>query len=173
LHAAGVIAIVPAHLVSIRTDARAEQPVPVTGRWVRVGLLVVALGLIGVFILAGSLDPYGKDGSPLRLETHRQLGFPRCTFYHWAGVPCPSCGMTTSFALLVRGDVAASLRANLAGTLLGVACLFYIPWSLTCILRRRLFLVRSLERTVTVFLTIFLAVMLIRWGLVLWLGWEI
>ena len=51
------------------------------------------------------------------METHRQLGLPPCTFKEMTGLPCPSCGMTSSFALLVRGDVMNSLRANAVGTL--------------------------------------------------------
>ena len=30
---------------------------------------------------------------------------PPCNFVLMTGKPCPSCGMTTSFALLVRGDI--------------------------------------------------------------------
>ncbi|NBO19844.1 MAG: DUF2752 domain-containing protein, partial [Proteobacteria bacterium] len=31
------------------------------------------------------------------LGTHEQLGLPPCGFYLWYGLPCPSCGMTTSW----------------------------------------------------------------------------
>ena len=54
------------------------------------------------------------------MATHTQLGMPPCNFVVMTGKPCPACGMTTSFALLVRGDVRASLRANWAGTLIAV-----------------------------------------------------
>ena len=66
------------------------------------------------------LNPYDADGTPRTMATHTQLGMPPCNFVILTGKPCPSCGMTTSFALLVRGDVVASLRANWAGTLLAV-----------------------------------------------------
>ena len=62
------------------------------------------------------------------------------------GVPCPSCGMTTSFALLLHGDIANSLRANAVGTLLAVFCLVLIPWSLACVVFKRFFLIVSLDR---------------------------
>lgn len=34
--------------------------------------------------------------------THEQLGLPSCAFLHLTGVPCPSCGLTTSFAHAAR-----------------------------------------------------------------------
>ena len=34
--------------------------------------------------------------------THEQLGLPPCVFLHLTGVPCPSCGLTTSFAHAAR-----------------------------------------------------------------------
>src|SRR3954447_16098360 len=34
---------------------------------------------------------------PRGMGTHQQLGLPPCTFYLYTDVPCPSCGMTTSF----------------------------------------------------------------------------
>jgi len=37
------------------------------------------------------------------------------------GIPCPSCGMTTSISLVMHGDFAAASEANWAG--LVVACL--------------------------------------------------
>ncbi|MEC8473090.1 MAG: DUF2752 domain-containing protein, partial [Planctomycetota bacterium] len=37
------------------------------------------------------------------------------------GIPCPSCGMTTSWALFSRGEFASSFSVNPAGFLL--ACL--------------------------------------------------
>jgi hypothetical protein len=168
-----VVAIVPAPLLPNMTDRPLAATTSPVGRGVRIALLLVAGGLVGIFILAELLNPYGTDGKPLRLETHRQLGFPRCTFYDWTGSPCPSCGMTTSFALLVRGDVLSSCQANSVGTLLALFCLFVIPWSIVCVARGRLYFVRSLEPALTVLLAIFLALMLLRWGLVLWLGWGI
>ena len=45
--------------------------------------------------------------------------------------------MTTSFALLMHGDVVASLGANPAGTLLALGLLLFAPWSLWASLRGR------------------------------------
>jgi hypothetical protein len=63
------------------------------------------------------------------MATHTQLGMPPCNFVTLAGKPCPSCGMTTSFALLVRGDVAASLRANWVGSIICVLWATTLLWA--------------------------------------------
>src|SRR5438309_464388 len=104
------------------TASNAEQDellevVPVMRAWVRGTLLGLALALVSVFAVAWWLTPYKDDGSPRSLATHQQLGLPPCTFYYTTGLPCPSCGMTTSFSLLMHGDVKNSLRANAVGTL--------------------------------------------------------
>jgi hypothetical protein len=138
--------------------------------WVRIALMLVAAGLIAVFAVANKLSPYGLDGKPLQSGTHQQLGLPPCTFRVWTGKPCPACGLTTSFALLVQGDLEASWNANAIGTLLAIFCLALAPWNLACALRGRLFFVRSIERSLTLLLLIFLVLLLLHWGVVLCRG---
>src|SRR5262249_11389862 len=99
-----------------------------------------------------------------------QLGLPPCSFVEATGLPCPSCGMTTSFSLLAHGDVVNSLRANWVGTMLAVACLAYIPWAVVSVVRGRTLFFRSLERVMVGFVVALLALMLLRWGLVVGLG---
>jgi H+/Cl- antiporter ClcA len=148
------------------TDLPLLEAMPVLRWWVRVGLLGVAAGLVAVFTLAVWLRPYDEDGQPLRMETHRQLGLPSCQFYFLTGIPCPSCGMTTSFALLMHRDLANSLRANAVGTLLGGFCLLLIPWCLASAYWRRPLFIRSLERALTWSAVVFLSLMLVRWAFV-------
>jgi hypothetical protein len=136
---------------------------PAAAIWVRGSLVSVALALTAVFGIALWLDPYSADGTPRRMETHRQLGLPPCTFYAVTGVPCPACGMTTSFALLVRGDVANSARANAVGTLLAVCGLVLIPWCVTGAWMGRTPFVRSPERVIAFAVITFLTLMLLRW----------
>lgn len=140
---------------------------PALHKGIRAGLMALAAGLTGVFTLALVLDPYDATGQPRRMETHRQLGLPPCTFYSVTGLPCPSCGMTTSFALLVRGDVWGSLRANAVGTLLAIYGLLLIPWSAACVVSRRLWGIRSLENALIYSVIVFLALLLVRWGVLL------
>lgn len=86
-------------------------------------LVVWSLLLLGGFILASSLHP-----DPRGYGTHQRLGLPPCTFRALFGMPCPGCGMTTSFAHFVRGDVPSAIRANAAGCLLATVCCLAIPW---------------------------------------------
>jgi hypothetical protein len=75
--------------------------------------------------------------------------------------------MTTSFALLVRGDVINSLRANWVGTGLAVFCLLFIPWSLVSVARGRFLWVRNVEGALAFLVGAFTVLMLGRWGIVL------
>ena len=171
-----VLAIVPAPL-SPTDDTREDvlDAIPVLAWWVRGALLLVAGILVAVFTLAALLNPYYPDGSPRSMETHTTwpLQLPPCSFYKATGLPCPSCGMTSSFALFIRGDILSSLRANCVGTLLAAFCLILIPWSLaSAFLRRPLFLV-SVEPVLIRVIVVFLTVLLLRWAIVLaWIGWT-
>jgi Protein of unknown function (DUF2752) len=134
---------------------------------VRAALLFIALGLATVFFIATWVQPYAPDGTPLRMASHQSLGMPACRFKEMTDMPCPSCGMTTSFALLVRGDVWNSLKANWVGTGLAVFCAFLIPWCLWSSVRGRFLWVRSIEIPMAVFIGVFTVTMLARWGIVL------
>ena len=95
---------------------------PVMSLWVRGVLVGIALGLTALFVVAACLNPYFADGSARRMETHRELGLPECTFKRITGLPCPSCGMTTSFALTIRGDLVNGVQANSVGVLWRWSC---------------------------------------------------
>ncbi len=138
--------------------------------WVRAALVIMALALVVVFAVAIALDPY-QDGKLWLAETHRQLGLPQCTFKKVTGYPCPSCGMTSSFALAIRGDLWHSAQANFAGTLLAVGCLAFIPWSVLSALAGRLLAVRDFESLLVRCVLGFLAIMFGRWAIVLALLW--
>ena len=97
-----------------------EFPIGRRGRWI-LGLWSVLL--IAAFSVAVSLEP-----DPRGYGTHRALGLPPCSFQFLLGIPCPSCGMTTSIAHFVRGQFLASAQANVAGLLLGLFCAVQIPW---------------------------------------------
>lgn len=136
-----------------------------TARIVRLGLLAVAAGFACVFAAAFWINPYAPDGTPRTMATHTQLGMPPCNFVVMMGKPCPACGMTTSFSLLVRGDVLASMRANWAGSVIAVLWAVMMFWALASgIAGRMLFIPRGRgELILTVTVGVVLALMLIRW----------
>jgi hypothetical protein len=151
-------------LVSEREYVRRR---PGLRRWVRLGLVLMVLGWTAVFAIAAWLNPYFEDGTARLGETHRQLGLPPCTFKRLTDLPCPSCGMTTSFALLVRGDLWNSARANFAGTALAVFGLLFIPWALVTALKGRVVWLSSVETTLFRLCIGFMILLLGHWGLVL------
>lgn len=159
-------AMVPPSLSTETFDQEPVPAIPILGRWVRIALVLIALGLVLVFALAIWLNPY-KDGQVWLMETHRQLGLPECNFKRITGLPCPSCGMTSSFALLMHGDLVNSLKANAVGTLLALVCLAYIPWAFFSALLGRRLLIVSFERVLLRLVVVFLVLMLCRWAIVL------
>ena len=90
--------------------------------WHRAIAATIAAGCLAVLVTAAVIAP-DRSG----METHRQLGLAECQFLRTSGIPCPSCGMTTSFAWFVRGNVLASLYVQPMGTLLamGAAVTFW------------------------------------------------
>ena len=151
-----------------------QDVLPVMPGYLRGTLVGLALGLIGVFGIARWLNPYEPDGTPRLLSTHSQLGLPPCTFleitkkrFGGEGIPCPSCGMTTSFALLMHGDLVNSLQANYAGTAIALLCLVAIPWLLACASRQRILFIRSMEKAIVIVTIAFLGLMMVRWAIVL------
>jgi hypothetical protein len=165
--------MVPAPLSTSQeeTTAQPADVVPVLGLWVRSSLIGIAAGLVLVFVVAALLNPYQANGEARLMETHRQMGLPPCTFYRYSGLPCPSCGMTTSFALLIRGDIVNSLRANAVGTILAVLCLAIVPWSLASAVLKRPVFIASIETALLKIVIGFLGLMFLRWFIVLGMIW--
>lgn len=79
----------------------------------------VVLGTGALLGLAAWLSPSAAGHG-----THQQLGLPPCQWVVSAGMPCPSCGMTTSFAHAADGNLLGALRAQPAGAVLAVGTAF-------------------------------------------------
>jgi hypothetical protein len=86
-------------------------------------LLVATSGVIGLLGLARKLEP-----DPRGFGTHVQLGLRSCSFLRMTGRPCPTCGMTTSFAWVVRGRLDRGWQANPAGCVLALLSLPLAAW---------------------------------------------
>lgn len=145
----------------------ARRANPRLGWWVRGALVVLALGVTAVLGVAVWLNPYTADGSPRSMATHTQLGLPPCSMVSLIGKPCPACGMTTSFALLMHADPMNSVRANWVGTLLCGAGVVVVPWAVWSAWRGKYAFVRSAETAATVGVIVLLVLMFSRWAVVL------
>ena len=74
-----------------------QKPIlPASGR---LTALVIAGAALAVLVIGLLLSP-----SPTGMGTHKALGLQPCQFLATSGLPCPTCGMTTSFAHFVRGE---------------------------------------------------------------------
>jgi hypothetical protein len=164
-------AIVPPPGMNCADDCRLGPRRPLA-LWVRLGLVAIAACWLGVFVVAARLDPY-KDGKVWLEETHRQLFLPPCTFKDATGLPCPSCGMTSAFALLVRGDLWHSVQANFVGTTLALIGLAMIPWMLVSAVRGHWLFLRMIETFAVQLVVLFFVTMFVRWGILLvWIYWQ-
>jgi len=107
---------------AVQHDRPLPPPLPCASS--RRGDRPAALGfaLLGCFVfgVAAILSPYDEQGLPLTHGTHRQLGLPPCALKLLTGLPCPSCGMTTSISLVMHGDLRAAWQANWAGVVVAV-----------------------------------------------------
>ena len=121
---------------------------------------MLALGLLALLAVAAFLRP-----DPRGLGTHQQFGLPPCTFRFFFGRPCPTCGMTTSWAHLVRGQLIGALRASVGGTLLGALAVVSVPWLVVSAARGRWLGWAPNGTTVGWVASAILLVTLIDWGI--------
>jgi hypothetical protein len=124
--------------------------------------MVMATGCFGLLLTAARLTP-----SATGVGSHRGLGLASCQMLDRTGVPCPSCGMTTSFTWFARGHVAASAYVQPMGMLLaamaacGVWVGGYVAWT-----------GRPVHRLVYTLPTRGLLIALLALGIAGW-GWKI
>jgi hypothetical protein len=104
----------------ILDPARIVRSVRTRRRWLAV---VIAVGTGSLLLVAAWLVPSTNGHG-----THTQLGLPQCGWVVGMGIPCPSCGMTTSFAHAANGNLLGSFRAQPAGAVLamGTAMVFVL-----------------------------------------------
>lgn len=74
--------------------------------------------------------------SPDGFGTHQQLGLPPCAFLSFTGIPCPSCGLTTSVAYAARLRFYESVITQPFGFVVFVSAALVIPLSIYFIYRR-------------------------------------
>lgn len=141
------------------------SPVFAAGRssWTGRGLaLAMAAVCAWVLITAARVTP-----SHTGVGTHEDLGFATCGWLMRTGVPCLTCGMTTSFAHFVRGQVLASIYVQPMGAVLAIlTCVCFWIGLYVAVTGRAVYnLLRFLPTTRLLFL-------LLGFALLAW-GWKI
>ncbi len=91
----------------------------------RTMLATASLVLIALLATAATLTPSSRG-----FGTHAQLGLGECFVVRQWGVRCPSCGMTTSWARLLHGDLAGAAAANAGGLVMCLLGIAAVPWLL-------------------------------------------
>ncbi len=82
----------------------------------RIFAAILAAAALSVLITAALIRP-----DPSGTGTHRQLGLPECGWLAVTGYPCPTCGMTTSFAAATHAQPIASIKAQPFGAAFALA----------------------------------------------------
>jgi hypothetical protein len=94
--------------------------------------LVISGAATAVLLIARLLQP-----SPNGVGTHTQIGLPPCAFLHFTGIPCLSCGLTTSVSHSARLHFYEALITQPFGLIVFFGAVLSIPFSLY-LLRRRI-----------------------------------
>lgn len=81
---------------------------PTANRWLHAGASL-ALGAVLIACAATAPSPSGRG-------THQRWGLPACLICQVSGrTRCPSCGLTTAFCHILRGQIAQAQNCNPAG----------------------------------------------------------
>lgn len=143
---------------------------PVLAWWWRALAGAISLVCLAVLVLASQLTPAaGGTG------THEQIGLNACQFHLRTGIPCPSCGMTTSFAYFAHGQLAASFYIQPMGMVLAVltAVAFWAGLYIAITGRRAHRILRFVRGQVLLWTLVALAVAAWGWKIFIQLnGWD-
>ncbi|HEX4950790.1 MAG TPA: DUF2752 domain-containing protein [Blastocatellia bacterium] len=125
----------------------------------------IALSCVSGVVLAVArvLSP-----SPNGIGTHQQLGLPPCFFHKLTGIPCPTCGMTTSFAHTVRLQFYEAFIAQPFGLLACVLMALLIPLSFVLMQRRVPWLKVMTARGSNAVMYVLLVLLAAAWGYKIW-----
>ena len=131
----------------------------------RAGLIAIGLVLVGMLAAAAILSP-AESG----YGTHRQLGLPPCSFMTVTGWRCPSCGMTTAWAHLMRGNVVRAAASNVGGLALGIVAAGVGPWALVSGIRGKWALARPRESLAVLLTAGVVTITLVDWAIRLYIS---
>jgi len=104
---------------------------PLFNRQDQVWYAVVSSMASLLLLVARLLQP-----APERVGTHLQIGLPPCAFLHLTGIPCPSCGLTTSVAHAARLHFYEAVITQPFGLVVFLIAALAVPLSIYFIYRR-------------------------------------
>jgi hypothetical protein len=134
----------------------------------RTRYVVLALMSSVVLIVARWLRPSAHG-----VGSHEQLGLPPCAFLHFTGTPCPSCGLTTSFAHAARLHFYEAFITQPFGLILFCMAALSVPLSFYLIYSRvswaRLFYSTSFNRVMYIMIVLYLLGWLYKIAAMKWL----
>lgn len=126
------------------------------------GNLAACFLLFSFWIVLFSLTP-----DPRGFGTHEQLFLPPC-FFHWlTQLPCPACGLTTSFAHLVNGNIMQAIHTHRLSPILFMMFVLLTGHAIRSLLKKQNFwLFLNGEKTTFVSMVLVIG-LLINWVFVL------
>jgi uncharacterized protein DUF2752 len=120
--------------------------------------LAALMGFCGVLMASFLLTP-----DPRGFGTHEQLRLPPCVFRWLTGLPCPACGLTTSFAYLAKGQFLMGAKTHPMGPPLFLLVILGAAFTLICLFQKRPFWI-VLESQASFYVTVlFLAGLILNW----------
>ncbi len=152
----------PDNVAPYPLDAGNSEP-PISTRknltwFTRVLALMTGILLLALLVIARGLTP-----SPSGFGTHQQLGLPPCTAIVLLDIPCPACGMTTSWAHTMRGNLVAAAQSNAGGMLLALIAMAFLPASCYFFLRGKASTDGWFSLVLAICLVAALGVSLVQW----------
>lgn len=120
---------------------------------------------LGLMVLSGITLTLARilRPSPSGFGTHEQLGLPPCLFFKLTGAPCPTCGLTTSFAHSARLNFFEALLVQPFGVLLFSLTVISIPFFLAMLRQRVPWSTVILARGVDWLIYFLIAAALLSW----------
>jgi hypothetical protein len=141
--------------MQIHTQSIEKISAPLFTQRDRIGHLMTMVAALATLSLARLLEPSSNG-----VGTHMQLGLPPCLFLHFTGLPCPTCGFTTCFALGARFHLFEAIVTQPFGFLVFCMTIVSIPVSALLIYRRiawtRLLCMRETNIAIYVLLALFM-----------------
>ena len=127
----------------------------------RLGAFLLAIVCASVLAAARYVQPEAGG-----IGTHEQLNLPACGFYERTGYPCITCGMTTSFSHMVRGEVWGSFMVQPAGAIAALICILLVFVGGYVVVTGRDLdkYIFQLEMKWFILLLWFVGIMLVSWG---------